>query len=70
MKKIVFHMDLDNTIIYTEKHMLNADKQCVERYEGREFSFVTPKTYELLQKITKQVIMVPTTTRTIQQYNR
>ena len=52
MKKIVFHMDLDNTIIYTEKHMLNADKQCVERYEGKgEILFLSqPKTYELCKR--------------------
>ncbi|MDE7477514.1 MAG: HAD hydrolase family protein [Lachnospiraceae bacterium] len=73
---IIFHTDLDNTLIYSYKHDIGADKRCVEVYNGREISFITQNTYQLLQKIhsqendKNQLIMVPTTTRTIEQYQR
>lgn len=67
---IVFHTDLDNTMIYSYKHELGTDKKCVEVYQGREISFVTFKTYELLKRVQDKVLFVPTTTRTVDQYNR
>ena len=70
---IVFHTDLDNTLIYSYKHDIGREKRCVEIYQGREISFVTQETYQLLQRFSKQkdqVMIVPTTTRTIEQYQR
>ena len=67
---IIFNSDLDNTLIYSYKHDIGENKRCVEIYEGREVSFLTDKTYELLKKVSKKVLLVPTTTRTIEQYNR
>ena len=71
--KIVFHTDLDNTLIYSYKHELGADKRCVEVYHGREISFITAETERLLQQIKageNQIVMIPTTTRTTEQYQR
>lgn len=62
--------DLDNTIIYSYKHNIGEDKRNVEIYEGREISFITDHTYDLLQKIQKKCLLVPITTRSIQQYHR
>lgn len=67
---ILFHSDLDNTLIYSYKHDIGTDKVCVEIYHGREVSFMTKKSYELLKSIQDRLIFVPTTTRTIEQYNR
>ena len=70
---IVFHTDLDNTLIYSYKHDIGKEKRCVEIYQGREISFVTRETYRLLQRISEQksqILIVPTTTRTIEQYQR
>lgn len=73
---IVFHTDLDNTLIYSYKHDIGVDKRCVEIYQGREISFITQETYRLLQKVydqedcINQVLIIPTTTRTIEQYHR
>ena len=70
---IVFHTDLDNTLIYSYKHELGADKRCVEVYHGREISFITAETERLLQQIKareNQIVMIPTTTRTTEQYHR
>lgn len=67
---IIFNTDLDNTLIYSYKHDIGSAKRNVEIYQGREISFVTNKTYELLQKVKKEMLIVPTSTRTIDQYNR
>ena len=67
---IIFHTDLDNTIIYSYKHDIGESKQCVELYQGREISFITHRTHQLLEQVKKQVVIVPTTTRTTEQYQR
>lgn len=67
---IIFHSDLDNTLIYSYKHDLGPGKVNVEIYQNREISFVTAKTAALLKQAADRVLIVPTTTRTIEQYNR
>ena len=67
---IIFNTDLDNTIIYSYKHDIGKDKLCVEIYQGREVSYITSKTAQLLKKVNEAVVMVPTTTRTREQYDR
>ncbi|MBQ2283648.1 MAG: HAD hydrolase family protein [Agathobacter sp.] len=67
---IIFNVDLDNTLIYSYKHDIGSKKRCVEIYQGREISYITERTYELLRKVKEKVLMVPTTTRTIEQYER
>lgn len=66
----VFHSDLDNTLIYSYKHEIGIKKKCVEIYQGREISFMTSQSYQLLKKVVKKVLFVPTTTRSIEQYER
>lgn len=67
---IVFHADLDNTLIYSRKHEIGEEKTNVEVYEGREVSFMTDRSSSLLKKIRKKTMFVPTTTRTEEQYGR
>lgn len=67
---IIFNTDLDNTIIYSYKHDIGEQKMCAEIYQGREISFVTNKTAQLLKEVNSRVVFVPTTTRTIEQYRR
>lgn len=67
---IVFHADLDNTLIYSYKHDLGSEKTCVEIYQDRQISFMTDKSYALLKEVYGKVLFVPTTTRTIEQYRR
>lgn len=42
----------------------------VETYKGRNISYMTEKTQILLGHLRKKCLIVPTTTRTIEQYNR
>lgn len=67
--KILLACDLDNTLIHSYKHRC-ADDICVELYEGREQSFISPRALELLKKISAQIFFVPVTTRSIAQYRR
>lgn len=67
---VVFNVDMDNTLIYSYKHDIGATKRCAEIYEGREISFMTRKTGKLLRELARNVLIVPTTTRTREQYER
>ncbi len=67
---IIFNTDLDNTIIYSYKHDIGKNKICAEIYQEREISFITEKTAELLKAVNDAVVLVPTTTRTFEQYSR
>jgi len=66
----IFYTDLDNTIIFSYKHNIGIKKRSVEKYQGREISFITERTYELLKQVREQVLLVPITTRTLEQYQR
>lgn len=66
----VFYSDLDNTLIYSYKRELGAEKRCVELYQGREISFMTEESFRLLKQVRQKVMFVPTTTRTKEQYGR
>ncbi len=67
--KILFACDLDNTLIYSYKHR-RAEDICIEIYDRREQSFISPRALDLLKKIAAQILFVPVTTRSIAQYRR
>ena len=67
--KILFACDLDNTLIHSYKHR-RAEDICVEIYDGREQSFISQSSLDLLKRIAAQILFVPVTTRSIAQYRR
>lgn len=67
---VIFNTDLDNTLIYSYKRDIGADKRCVEVYQGREISFITQETFRLLGEVKRRAMIVPVTTRTVEQYQR
>lgn len=70
LKNKIFFTDLDNTIIFSYKHDIGVDKVNIEMYQGREVSYMTKKTYCLLKQVARKMLLVPVTTRTVEQYNR
>ncbi len=70
LKNEIFFTDLDNTIIFSYKHDIGVDKVNIEMYQGREVSYMTKKTYCLLKQVARNMLLVPVTTRTLEQYNR
>ena len=67
--KVLFACDLDNTLIHSHKKFRDGDI-CVEHYDGREQSFISPRALALLKEVAAQILFVPVTTRSIAQYRR
>lgn len=71
MKEMLFASDLDNTLIYSLRHLPEvADFICVEHLEGKEQAFMTKASAELLGQINQKMRFVPITTRSVAQYRR
>lgn len=69
---MIFASDLDRTLIYSNffvKPEIN-DIVVVEQREGKNISFMTEKSIDLLNKIHTKLLFIPTTTRSKEQYER
>ena len=62
----IFVTDLDNTLIYSYKKNIGNDKILVETKNGKELSFMSKFSHDLLKKID----FIPLTTRSLSQYRR
>ncbi len=71
MKKILFACDMDNTLIHSSRLHKENDVN-VEVYDGREISFMSPRSIDLLNELLKsdKVDFLPVTTRSIAQFSR
>jgi hydroxymethylpyrimidine pyrophosphatase-like HAD family hydrolase len=72
---MLFASDLDRTLIYSKRFIedniaRNKDLSLVEKYEGREISYMTNTAINLLKSINNKILFVPVTTRTYSQYSR
>jgi hypothetical protein len=66
-------VDLDRTMIFSEGALgvpLDDSFECVEMYEGKPLSYMSSRSVALLRELSETVIVVPTTTRTIEQFRR
>ncbi len=71
--KLIFATDLDQTLIFSEKHITNELKDRVVPAETKNGSIITYMLHETLDKIKSlrdKLILIPTTTRTLEQYER
>lgn len=69
---MIFASDLDRTLIYSN-FFLNAHINnviIVEKRADENISHMTEKSLKLLSLISKKILFIPTTTRTIEQYKR
>jgi hydroxymethylpyrimidine pyrophosphatase-like HAD family hydrolase len=71
---MIFASDLDRTLIYSSKFFDTKQRELsvrnVEVYNGKEISFMTEKAIKLLKELSEQMMFIPVTTRTIEQYSR
>lgn len=67
---IYFCSDLDNTLIYSYRYNIGDDKVLVEVKDGKELSYMSKVSHQLLQKVAKVKELVPLTTRSLEQYSR
>lgn len=69
---MIFASDLDRTLIYSRKLIEDNDNEIilVERHDGKEISFMRKKALQMLKNLSPEILFVPVTTRTIDQYKR
>ncbi len=66
-------VDLDRTMIYSIAALgfpVDASVVCVEMYDGGPLSYMTVSASEKLRFLASAAVVVPTTTRTIEQFER
>lgn len=66
---INFFSDLDNTLVYSHRVSLPGEHVVVEHLNNRIQSYMTKKTYDFLTE-SDGILLIPTTTRTCEQYAR
>lgn len=69
----VVAVDLDRTMIFSEGALgvpLDDSFECVEMYEGKPLSYMSSRAVTLLRELSETTVVVPTTTRTIEQFRR
>ena len=67
---IYFCSDLDNTLIYSYRREIGNEKILVEVKDGKELSYMTKVSHELLKQVSEKVELVPLTTRSLEQFSR
>ncbi|MDQ0272016.1 HAD family hydrolase [Cytobacillus purgationiresistens] len=73
---MLFASDLDRTLIYSKRALAEFQEEGrldilpVEFQNGEEMAYITKSSLETLHNIAKEVLFVPVTTRTPEQYNR
>ncbi|MEN8907102.1 MAG: HAD family hydrolase [Clostridiales bacterium] len=72
---MILASDLDRTLIYSkrfinEKINIKSELVLIEKKEDIEISYITKTSIELLKKIIENIIFIPATTRTVEQYQR
>ncbi|GAB7191275.1 hypothetical protein NUM3379_19820 [Kineococcus sp. NUM-3379] len=72
MSALLAASDLDQTLVFSARSARAdvAGLVCVETYQGREISWVTPRAHALLEALAGTGLLVPVTTRTPAQYAR
>lgn len=66
---MIFACDLDNTLIHSYKTEKKGDV-CVEWKDGKELSFMSRYSYDLLNDVIERICFVPVTTRSSEQFGR
>ena len=67
---MIFASDLDRTLIYSEKFLLDYSGKVTAVESGKYTSYMSERSVDLLKYIARRAIFVPCTTRTIEQYRR
>ncbi|WP_431953927.1 HAD family hydrolase [Nocardia lijiangensis] len=73
LRQALVATDLDRTMIYSRNAFSTATEVptvCVEHLEGAPLSFMTTAAALRMQSLTEPAAVIPTTTRTIKQFNR
>ena len=69
MKRVLLACDLDNTVIHSYKHKKDGEV-CIEWIDGKEQSYIDRETYDALPILGERCLVIPVTTRSVEQYQR
>ena len=69
---MIFATDLDNTMIFSHRRVLGLEDTlcCVEYYNGKPITYMTPSAIEMLNYLLSKIYVIPTTSRSIAQFKR
>lgn len=69
---MIFATDLDNTMIFSHRTITGKEDMfdCVEHYQGREITYMTPSAIQKLKFLMNSILVIPVTTRSLTQFNR
>lgn len=68
---MIYFSDLDRTIICSKKLIAKDDNAiCIEYKDGKEISYITNDILNKIKELNTSKIFIPTTTRSIEQFNR
>lgn len=73
MRSTLVSVDLDRTMIYSAPALgfpVDDSVTCVEMYDGGPLSYMTTSASGMLEDLTTTALVVPTTTRTVEQFER
>ena len=69
---MIFATDLDNTMIFSHRVVngFENDVCCVEYYNGKPITYMTPTSIEKLKNLMSKIYLIPITTRSVSQFER
>ena len=70
---MIFASDLDQTMIYSKRFLMGIEGDrivAVEAKKGKDISYMTKTAIAKLKQLASEILFVPVTTRTIDQYHR
>ena len=69
---MIFATDLDNTMIYSYRRVVGLENTlcCVEYYNGKPLTYMTPSAIDMLNFLLSKIYVIPTTSRSITQFKR
>lgn len=68
---MIYFSDLDRTLIYSSRFLKdNNNEICIEYLDGKEINYISEKTVKLIKKLLEKVVLIPTTTRSREQFER
>lgn len=61
---------LDNTLIFSKGFVKNEDVIAVEYKDNKELSYMTKQAFDILEKLSKEITVVPITSRSLEEFKQ
>ena len=61
---------LDNTLIFSKGFVKNEDVIAIEYKDNKELSYMTKQAFDILEKLSKEITVVPITSRSLEEFKQ